>query len=236
MADKSRIPRSAPLFNSYIVNTTNYLLAGTAPNTNAARLGVLDSEVAKWSALASKWGDVFLLYSDKKYTRTTDVKDQMLSIIDDFVKLDQTSRILDRIAASPNVTVTDLEVFNIKAGILKKATRTIPTTRLTDKVVADIQALGGGSFAIKAKSSSGGGTAIIDGADSVQCVYKVGTTPPVSVDDDGMKTNLSTKASFSMDLGTENSGKTLYVYFRWFNTKHPELAGPWSILYVTVIL
>ena len=59
MADKSRIPRSAPLFNSYIVNTTNYLLAGTAPNTNAARLGVLDSEVTRWSALASKWGDVF---------------------------------------------------------------------------------------------------------------------------------------------------------------------------------
>ncbi len=236
MADKSRIPRSAPLFNSYIVNTTNYLLAGTAPNTNAARLGILESELTKWSALASKWSDVFLLYSDKKYTRTTDVKDQMLSIIDDFVKLDQTCRILDRIAASPNVTVTDLEVFNIKAGILKKATRTIPTARLTDKVVADIQALGGGSFAIKAKSSSGSGTAIIEGADSVQCVYKIGTTPPVSADDDGMKTNLSTKASFSLDLGTENSGKTLYVYFRWFNTKHPELAGPWSTLYVTVIL
>jgi hypothetical protein len=235
MADKSRIPRSIPEFNPYISNTNNYLLAGV-PITNGVRLGLLETEIARWTGLFTSWSSLYPLYADKRYTRTTDVKDQLLSIMSDCVRLDQDCHLLDRIAASPNVTVSDLEVFNIKKGALQKSTHSVPTTRLTDLVVASIQPLSGGSISIKCKSNTGGGTAIIDGADSVQCVYKVGATAPVSTDDDGLKTSLSTKASFSLDLGSGNTAKYLYIYFRWYSTKHPELVGPWSSLQTMLIL
>lgn len=235
MSDKSRMPRGIDAFNPYITNTNNYLLAGT-PVTNGIRLGLLESEITQWTGFFTNWNSLYPLYSDKKYTRTTDIRDQLLTIISDAVDFDHKYHILDRVAASPNVAVTDLEVFNIRKGPLQKTTRTIPVTRLTDIISATIQPLSGGTVSIKCKSNFVPGASIIDGADSIQCLYKIGTPPPVSTDDEGLKTYLSTRASFSIDLGSVNTAKYLYIYFRWYNTKHPELAAPWSSLYTMLIL
>jgi len=69
---------------------------------------------------------------------------------------------------------------------------------------------------------------ICAGADSVQYMYAVGTTPPASAEAEGLKAEISTRASFNLDAGSASSGKYLYIYLRWYNTKHPALAGPWS--------
>jgi len=233
MADRTRIPRGIDDFNPYIINTNAYLLAGNP--TNADRLGILPSETDKWTGFLNEWTPLYLKYSDKKNGRTTAVKDRLLFVIDQCIDLDQTSHILDRIAASASVNIVDMETFNIHKGVLRKPTRSISVTPISEKVAAAIQPLGGGSVAIKCHNSSSRAS-ILDGADSVQFVYQVGDVPPSSAEAPGMMKDISTRAAFTLDLGAENASKHLFIFFRWYNTKHPELASPWSAMQSTLIL
>lgn len=235
MADNSRIPRSMEGFNTYIINTNNHLLAGE-PTTNAERLGILPTEMTQWTSFATDWSPLYSRYSDKKNSRTSAVIDEMRLINEDCIAFDQDNRILDRIASSPNVTVSDLSLFNIKRGLMQKSTRSVSTTPISEPVMAAMQPIGGGSFAIKCRSASGSRASIIAGADCVQFVYSVGDTPPTSAESTGLSKDISSKASFTLALGAANSAKYLYIYFRWYNTKHPELAGTWSAMQTSLIL
>jgi len=229
-----RIPRGIDDCSQYLISTNNYLISGT-PN-NAERLGILPEEAVKWSGFANRYSPLYLLYSDKKNSRTTAIKNQLLSIIDEVTDLDQTSHLLDRIAASPNVTIADMATFNIKKGVLQKTTRSVATTPLTNQVAAAIQPIGGGSVNIKCRNLSSERAGIEEGANCVQYSYIVGEKAPVSADDENMKREISTKASFILALGSASSTQSLFIYFRWYNTKHPGLAGPWSALMTTFIL
>lgn len=234
MPDRSRIPRTIERFNNYLSNTNTYLLDGNP--SNAFRLGLLPAEVTSWSAFVSQWTPLYLKYIDKKGSRTTTIKNQLHSIIASCVKLDQTNHLLDRIAASPGVTVSVMEIFNIKKGILLKTTHTRPQAALTEPLFAAIQPIGGGTVSIKCRGASGGRAAIIAGADAVQYNYIVGDTAPGSADTYGLKSEISTKASFQLALSPASSGKHLYIYFRWYLVKHPSLAGPWSSVQKVLIL
>ncbi|MEI6751578.1 MAG: hypothetical protein WCK78_00280 [Paludibacter sp.] len=55
----------------------------------------------------------------------------------------------------------------------------------------------------------------------------IGDTAPTSLNAPKLSKNLSTKSTFVLSLDSENQAKNLYIYFRWFNTKHPEIAGSW---------
>jgi hypothetical protein len=234
MADSPRIPRKIDLFNQYISNTTPYFNTGTP--TNAERLGIRPEEVTQWIAIDTRWKPTYSLYSDKKNSRTTSVIEEINLIITDLIDLDHTYHLLDRIAASPNVNITDLETFNIKKGVLEKTTRSKPTTPITELVVPALQPLGGGIISMKCRNHIGNSASIIDGADSVEYNYCVGGTRPTSAESVGLKTGLSTKASFTLSLGAESAKEELFIFFRWYNTKHPELAGPWSSVQTTLIL
>ena len=229
-----RIPRGIDDCSQYLVSTNNYLDSGS-PN-NAERLGILPEETVKWSGFTNRYLPLYLLYSDKKNSRTTAIKNQLLSIIDEVANFDQRCHLLDRIAASPNVTIADMSTFNIKKGVLQKTTRSVATTPLTNQVAASIQPLGGGSVNIKCRNLSSERAAIDEGANCVQYAFKVGDTAPVSADAENLRREISTKAFFVLALGPGSSAKNLYIYFRWYNTKHPELAGPWSALMTTLIL
>lgn len=234
MATRTRIPRSINDFNSYIINTNAYLLAATP--TNASRLGITVPETTQWTAFVTQWTPLYAKYSDKKNSRTTSVKDQLLSIIKKCVDLDKANHILDRIASSTAVTIVDMEVFNIKKGVLQKIARTTLVAHIEETVVAGIQPLGGGSVAIKCHSTTGSRPAIYAGADCVQYMYQIDSGIPTLANASAMEKGLSSRASFTLSLGLENSGKNLDIYFRWYNTKHPELAGPWSTHQTTLIL
>jgi len=234
MATGARIPRGIDDFNPYIVNTTAFLQIG-AP-TNAERLGILIAELEKWSGFAAAWVPLYTKYSDKKNSRTTAVKDQLLEIITNTTDFDQTVHFLDRIAASANVTIVDMEAFNIKKGVLQKQTRSSSTTPITEPVTVTIQPIGGGTVTLKCYSTTGQRASIYSEADGVQILYVVGNVPPVSAEAPGLSKELSTKAIITLSLGSGSSGKNLYIYFRWYNTKHPELSGPWSALQTSLIL
>jgi len=230
----ARIPRGIDEFNTYIGNTNSYLLAGTP--TNANRLGVTPEELTQWTGFATDWAPLYLKYSDKKNSRTTAIKDQLLEIIGNTTDFDQRNHVLDRIAASPNVTIVDMETFNIKKGVLQKTSRLSSNTPIAEAVTVTIQHLGGGMVTIKCYSTTGQRASIYSDADGVQYLFMVGDTAPVSADAPGLSKELSTKAIITLNLGTASSGKNLYIYFRWYNTTRPELSGPWSALQTSLIV
>ena len=234
MATSPRIPRNNDEFNKYFIKMCSYLSQGTP--TNAERLGVLPEEVTKLTGFATQWTPIYSKFSDKRNGRTIASRDELGQIMFEVTDYEQKNRILDRIAASPNVTVEDLGVFNINSRILQKTKRTGAATRINEPVTITFQLLGGGSMTVKCYSSTAQRSGIFSEADSVQYVYKVGGTAPTSTDDIEMIKELSTRGTFPLDLGSGNSGKSLYIYFRWYCTKHPELAGPWSALQTSLIL
>ena len=234
MADSSRITRSLDVAYPFLTNIMAYLNAGT-PTTNAVRVGWLATETTAFLALCTQFTQTYPKYADKKNSRTTAIKDTLHSILDKIRDMDRTYHLLDRIAASPNATIADFETFNIKTGPLKKNTKSFASTNLSETVSASITPLGGGSVAIKCRRD-GGKASIPEGADSVQYLYMVGTEPPKSADDIFLTKEISTKAIFTLSLGAGNSSKIVYMYFRWYNTRHPELPGPWSSLQMMLIL
>ncbi len=234
MTENTRIPRRIEDFNLFLNNTTEYFITGTP--TNADRLGILPAEVTKWQGYDVRWKPLMLKYSDKKNTRTTAVTEELNQIIVEVVDLDHTNHLLDRIAASPNVTIADLDTFNIKKGVLQKTTRSKPTTPITEMVVPAMQPLCGGSVSIKCRNHIGNSASILDGSDCVHYCYQIGGTAPASAEADGLKSGLSTKASFTLSLGAASAKQELFIFFRWFNTKYPDLAGPWSSVQTTLIL
>ncbi len=46
--------------------------------------------------------------------------------------------------------------------------------------------------------------------------------------DDGAKQEFYSGATHQFNFGTANSDKWLCAWSRWFNSKHPELAGDWN--------
>lgn len=230
----TRIPRGINFFNSYIVNTNTYLLTGT-PN-NATRLGLLASEQTQWTGFVTQWTPLYAKYTDKKSSRTTVIKDQLLNIIASCVRFDQQVHLLDRIAASPVVTIADLEMFNIKSGILQKNTRGAYTSSITEPVIPTIIPLGGGSVQVKCYSNQGVRAGIFPEADAVQYTYTVSDKAPESVDATELNKEISTRGSFSINLGGGASGKTLFIYFRWYCISNPSLSGPWTGLQNTLVL
>lgn len=235
MTAGTRIPRTINGFGTYIVSTNAYILAGE-PETNGVRIGMTQEEMKRWKAIETEYTPLLLMYNDVMNSRTRAIRNSLLGIIDETIAYDQENHILDRIAASPNATVYDLGAFNINGGVSPKTTRTRTVTAIKEPVSVTFIQLGGGIIAIKCYSTSGARAAIFSDADSVQFLYKTGTVPPTSVNEEGMKTGLSTKGSFNLELNPELKGKNLYIYFRWYNTRHPNLSGPWSELQITMIL
>jgi len=230
-----RISRSIVLFNIFITNTNTYLLAGTP--TNWSRLGWTQAEMTQWTSFYTQWIALFAKYSDKKGSRTTAIKDQLMLIIKQCIALDKANHLLDRIASSPNVTIIDMETFHIKKGVLQDVTRTTHHTSISDVVVVSLQPIGGSIIVTKCRTSHDSKRpSIPDGADSVQYAWQLGGTAPVSAEDAGLKSGLSSHAAFNLNLPAGSTGKYLYIFFRWYNTKHPNLAGPWCSLLTVLVL
>lgn len=235
MGNSTRIPRGIDEYTDYMGITSSYLTAGT-PTSNGVRLGILPEEITQWGEFGSKTATLYPKYIDKKNSRTTAIRDELLSVINETVAFDKKFHILDRIASSLNATISDLATFNIKSGVTAKSGRTIPQSPINELVTTTLTPIGGGSIIIKCYSSTGQRAGILEPADSVQYHYMVGSTPPTSAEDDSLKLGFSTKGIFTLPTGPGSSGKNLHIYFRWFNSKHPDIAGPWSSLQTTLIL
>ena len=233
MADGSRIPRRIVGFHHYFGTSYSYLIAGSP--TAAARLQLLPADTTFMLSILTAWNPLMAKYADKGNGRTQAVIEQLNALIEKFVNYDRTTGLLNRIANSPTVSIADLDVFNIKDSYIRQRTRTVSHTVIADTIVASVTPLGGGQLAFKCRSHATGRATMCEGANSVQFCYVIGTAPEAP-GLEGQNKEISTKASFTFVLDPSYAGKQIYVYFRWYNTKYPHLAGPWSTMYYSFIL
>ena len=241
------VPRSIKGFDSYIRKTTAYLLAGTP--VNWVRFNWSPTEMADWEVFLTTWIPLYTAYCDKKAQYTTGIKDQLHGIITACVALCKSNHLLKSIEATRTVNITDLQTFNLPIEDVtgeaphQTTARTAPATELVYPI---LRVMGGGIIKCKCfiEATASGRPKKLDGFDVIQFVYKVveqaTAAMPASIPTDPADTTLinghSTKANFLLPTGTNNGGKLLCIFFRWTNSKHPSLDGPWSTCFTTTIL
>ena len=60
-------------------------------------------------------------------------------------------------------------------------------------------------------------------------------TAPPEHPDDGTKQEFFSGAIHQFTFGADKKGKYIYVWSRWYNSKHPEIAGDWNARQVELI-
>lgn len=237
MGDKSRVPKQIPLFNNYI-NTTDTHLQQTDPvsgNPNWQQLGLDSTDATEWHSRRLAWKDtLFIKYSDPLQS-TGIVKAQVQNFIADFKTF--AKPLLNIMASNKNANTADEAVYNFKTG-RKKPTR--HTTAIADAVMFEAIPLGGGELKFSCRTGHDNNRASkATGADSVQLSFMivdaVSNVAALHAESTGMQKEIFTKAQFLKNCDAGNVGKRLVVFARWYNTKHPLLAGPWSAVKVMVI-
>ena len=216
----SRIPDTIAEFNTYIDNTDDYQKAGTP--SNATRLGLSTQNSTDWSKKRQAWDTQYKKYIDPAQ-RTSVVTADLNKLMADFRTF--ALPLLNIVASSLVATNTDAQTFNVVLSTAHKKP-SHPTAPIIAEIMADGHAVGGGDVDFKCRTSTDASRAsIADGADCVQYAYKIGDPAPANPSD-GTTKEISTKASFRFHAG--KTGVKMYVFFRWYNTKHPELAGSWG--------
>ncbi|HEX7412527.1 MAG TPA: hypothetical protein VF411_00685 [Bacteroidia bacterium] len=66
-------------------------------------------------------------------------------------------------------------------------------------------------------------------------LIKQGAEQPTEPNAAGMTMEVITKANSVKHYGTANAGMVLCEFMQWYNSKHPELASPWSTVRTTLI-
>lgn len=231
--NRSRIPVKIADFSGYLTSSDDYLKTVTSPGpppvTNGTRLGLQASDVTAWTGYRTQWDTIYAAYNNPN-TRTATVTQQVNNLIATFREFAQP--LLNLMAASPSVSEYDEQALNFKAD-RKPPTR--PTVPIAEECISSASSLGGGQVKFSSRTDHDTARAsLADGADSVQYAYKVGDQAPANPDDTA-KTIIATRANSIQPLGADVSGKKLHYYARWYNTKYPQFAGPWSEM-MTVVL
>lgn len=229
MNGSTRIPRTIPAFNEYIMNTDDRLQAINPDTTNPyyKDYGVDSADATAWHNMRTDWETkTFPIYSNPS-TSTSIAKADLHTAMENFRTF--ANPILDIIEVSKIAGNAEEHIFNFK---LHRKSPTHPTTPIKAECVASIQSEGRGLYEFSCKSTTDSSRASkVEGANSVQFAYMISATalnPLPTPDGDTMIRDIATTAIFVKDFGAENQGRWLTIYFRWYNTIHPHLAGPWS--------
>ncbi len=225
-----RVPNTLPEFDVYIKTSINFLTAGS-PN-NGTRLGLSAAEITKAQSFLTLWytgnpasPGAYELHGNPN-TKTKGTREQVVKIMKDFTVF--ISPLLTRMSASASVTRNDLLVLNIAPP---NASRTRRREAISEQVYFTTQPLGGGDVRFSCRTNHDTKRASkAEGADSIQVAFKAGEPAPLTASDSSMKHENFTRSVFTIRAGQTVVGQKLYVFARWYNTKHPELAGPWSPL------
>ncbi len=256
------IPRGIKNFDLYIRRTYAYLIIGTP--TNASRYNWTTIFVAQWLAYLNQWTPLYLLYEDKKGGYTTDVKNDLLAIIENAIKYAEENKLIELIRATAVLTSRDCSIWNLPASLALPAggthhiiaeetitDRTLPTT---EAVFPKLIAQTGGMVRCKCytEASESGRPHKLKGFDIIEYAYGVfysgSANLPVAATDIRLTIAHSSKASFvlptagitdnltALAAGAVAPAKILIIFFRHAKSKHPTLDGPWTVAFITVLL
>lgn len=229
MPDGTRIPQTISLFNGYIDTTDTQLQTNNPATGNLYYIdyGISDLDAKSWHNQRLAWDtNIYPAYTNPA-TRTTVVNANLHTAIKDFHTF--ANPLLNKIIASDVTGNLEEHIFNF---VLHRKDPVMPEGRILEVCAGTLVNVTGSLYEISCKGQTEFGRAHkVAGADSVQFAYmtaatQLATTPRAT--DAGMQTGLSTTAHFTFDFGEPAIGQWLYIYFRWYNTKHPEIAGGWS--------
>jgi hypothetical protein len=236
MADKSRVPKQIQKFNTYINETDDRLLEVNPDTGNPwwTDYGMPAGEQADWHNRRLLWRDtIFADYSDPEKS-TSIAKQKVRNFIPAFSVF--AKKPLDRIVVSDVADEDEETIFRIK---LERAEPSHPTTAIETDCVGAVRSIRLGTAKISVRSSTDTSRAsIAEDADSVQVSYIVrdAGAPDIADPNDKLMTKtLFFEAQFDLDLGSDNQGRWVNIYFRWYLSRYPQFAGPWSSMTKMVI-
>jgi hypothetical protein len=236
------IPETIHKFNDYIGNTNDRQVEVNPDTTNPYWTDYGWSS-AQSTAFTDDWHDVWVddLYPKWKnpLTKTTPVVKAVEKFMKDFKEWVKTEKLIDKIKSWNDVSVDDSLIWNF---VLERKDPTHRTEPIEKSIFPQLAAAGGGVIAAEVradKDETRPSIPVDEGADSVQYAWAIfdkrEDTTKEGVSPDDMQKATSTRASFDFDAGMTNQGRWLVIYFRWYNTKHPNLAGKWSVMQVIAI-
>ena len=274
---KPRISSSANVFNAFVARTDDRLqgIEPASGNPYWQFYGLTSTNATDWANkrqfFTTPGTGLYALYSNP-LTSSSPIKKQVKQFIKDFRAFG--SPLLNIIAASPNATSDDEEIFNL---VLNK-NRKKPThshTKIADACYTDWTGSGGGNMKAASRSETDSSRhSLAEGADGVQYATMILDDTPENIataiaaaqqannaaaaaraanpativptvpipvappqhPDDGTTQEFFSGASHQFILGAANKGKYLYTWSRWYNSKHPELAGDWNARQVILIV
>jgi hypothetical protein len=230
MTNSTRIPRTISEFNDYIENTDDHLQSTRAGGQVYDILGISTPQADEWSNRREYWEDTLYPKYRSKDTHTPTVTLEVQNFMKNFREFG--NPLLNLMAASFNANEKDAVILNFALG--RKAP-TKPESPIAEKSFTSLKILGGSEIKAASKTDHDASRAsVAEHADGVQYAYVVANDPPANVDDGTVKEFYS-GSTHTFNLGVENLGKRFYVYTRWYNSKYPEFAGPWSNLYQVII-
>ncbi|MCW5908895.1 MAG: hypothetical protein KIS94_13610 [Chitinophagales bacterium] len=240
MATERRIPAKDSDFNSYLGTTVTALNTGT-PN-GAERLGLTTAEHNEWIDYFNQWSANYALYVNPD-TRTKTITDQKNSIKEAFGNFARP--LLNRIAASPNLTPSDRNTFNLP----ERDTTPTPRGPIYEAPIANFKSLGGGKMEVRVQRDTDATRASLHPlADGVELRYTIlkentGNNPPdPEREGDGMPTpekcthsQLSSTALIHLTFTTDLLGKRIIGFARWINLTNPANNSGWSEFFTGII-
>jgi hypothetical protein len=237
----SIVPTTIPLFNDWIRNTNTRQL-DTNPATANPYWQDYGWSLAQSTAYKTDWhdkwvNDLFPKWSNP-LTKTKEVNQNVEKFMKDFNNMVQEEKLVIKIIASGIATNADSLTWNF---VLERKEPTVRTDAIEKEVFAEVEAGGRGVIECAVRANKDETRSSIpreDGADSVQYAWAVvdkETDGIKDLNDSRLKRDISTKAIFEFDAGSVNQGKWIVLYFRWYNTKRPTIAGKWSPMIITVI-
>jgi len=125
--------------------------------------------------------------------------------------------------------------------VLNRKKRSHKTESIQKGIMLMTGSKGQGVIWCKVRVSGSEGRARIpreDGADAVQYAWATinkGDEIPADINSAFFKKDISTKAIFHFNAGHENITKWMVIHARWYNTRHPHLAGTWCAQQMFVI-
>ena len=225
----TRIPYAIGDFNSYLKETDDYLQAVVVP-TNGTRLSLTTTHVADWNAKRTAWDTLKELH-DNPLTKTSDVNDRVRNFIKDFHTFG--NPLLNIVAASPNFTQTDANVFHIA---FQNGSGKGSSVQITDTCFADIKAIGGGDMQFRCHDEGSARASLNEHADIVEISYVIAEFPPAGPQMDGTTHKVFSRAGFVLNTGSDHAGKKMWVWVRWGNLHNQNLSGPWGLPQQAIIL
>jgi len=259
--ERAIIPRDIDGFNIYINETNDHLVLGSP--TNAVRYNWTSQNLSDWQGFQSDFNKLYLLYSNRKGSYTTDIKNDLENIVKAAVGYDKVNKLILKVKATVGLDSTDCSTFRIPfsyASPLSGSQSAAPSkdkhkTIATDEAVyASLVPVIGGFVKIDChlEAEGSGRPHKPAGCDLVE--YKTGVfywgteNLPAHAEDTRLNLAYSSRASFVLDTtamttnlpaikeGTIEPTKLAVFFFRWAKSKHPGLDGPWSGPFSTKLL